>query len=63
MANLRVLHIDLDTGKVVAQVVVGGPIGEFVEKAGDTMTGFLFLNPRQKLPFLIDAKPSWPKMV
>lgn len=44
MANLKVLHIDLDTGEIVAKTITSGPTGNFVEVAGDTMTGFLFLN-------------------
>jgi hypothetical protein len=47
VADLRVLHIDLDTGKLVAKgsAQFGGPSNSnFVLKAGDTMTGFLTLH-------------------
>ncbi len=46
MANLKILHIDLDTGKIVAKNSSGGgPTNSpFVVKTGDIMTGFLELN-------------------
>lgn len=50
MANLKVLHLDLDTGNIVAKSNsvggTGGGVGNgvFVNLTGDTMTGFLTLN-------------------
>lgn len=56
MANLRVLHLDLDTGQIVAKSgsVSGGgsgsPSDEYLLKSGGTMTGAL----------LLDGDPSQP---
>ena len=46
MANLRVLHVDLDTGAMVAKPgsVGGGGSGNYVNIAGDTMIGPLYLH-------------------
>jgi len=45
MANLKILHIDLDSGKIVARNDNnGGGSNAFVNITGDTMTGFLELN-------------------
>lgn len=49
MANLKVLHLDLDTGRIVAKGTAassggGGNTSDFVSKSGDTMTGYLSLN-------------------
>lgn len=46
MANLRVLHVDLDTGGLIAKPgsVGGGGSGNYVSIGGDTMTGPLYLS-------------------
>lgn len=46
MNNLRILHIDLDTGKMVAKKgsIGGGVTGNYVELTGSTMSGFLTLH-------------------
>lgn len=48
MSNLKVLHLDLDTGQIVAKGSAisggGGAPGNFVNVSGDTMTGFLTLH-------------------
>jgi len=44
MSNLKQLHIDLDSGKVVARGPSVEPTGNDVKQAGDTMTGPLILS-------------------
>jgi hypothetical protein len=46
MANFKLLHLDLDTGKIVARNSGGNSASNsnFVTKSGDTMTGLLTLS-------------------
>jgi hypothetical protein len=43
VANEKIVHIDLDTGEMILKSQ-GAINSNFVVKAGDTMTGFLFLS-------------------
>jgi hypothetical protein len=57
MANLKVLHVDLDTGKIVAKnSSSGGSGGPFLELSGGTLTGDLFLNGDPALPLQAATK-------
>lgn len=58
MSNLKVLHLDLDTGQIVAKgsATGGGAPGNFVNVSGDTMTGFLTLHAEPVDPFHASTK-------
>lgn len=44
MANLRVIHLDLDTGQLILKTAAVGGSPLYVLKTGDTMSGFLTLS-------------------
>lgn len=51
MANFKIVHVDLDTGKFIFKNPIPGTIGSFVLKQGDVMTGFLQLHADPTDPF------------